>query len=216
MVIELLAEQKPGQKPLADYLHPSADVTCEEPEERVVFSGISWDAYLALDRELGDDRPGARLYYLDGELEIISTSKKHEILKAWIGGFVEDFCFEKAIAIFPTGQATMRIVEQVGAEPDHSWSFSDEKEFRDLVLEIALTSGGIPKLGVYQRFAIPQIWFWRRGKVEAWKRRADHSGYDAASESAVLPGFDFTLCARCMAMMPKWNEARRASREALR
>lgn len=55
-----------------------------EPEQRVVYSGISWKSYLQFDQKLGDDRPGPRLYFLDGELEITSTSEEHERIKKWL------------------------------------------------------------------------------------------------------------------------------------
>src|SRR5579862_3236615 len=63
---------------------PLADGT--EPEQRIIYCPISWDRYLAFDKKLGDDRPGPRLYYLDSELEIMTTSNEHERVKRWIGG----------------------------------------------------------------------------------------------------------------------------------
>ena len=57
-------------------------------------------------------------------------------------------------------------LKQAGAEPDKSWCIGQEKEFPDLVLEIALTSGGINKLEIYRRFKVPEVWFWRRNKLE--------------------------------------------------
>ena len=124
----------------------------------MVIVGIGWDGYLELDRELGNDRPGPRFYYLDGDLEIMSTSKEHERIKKWLGGCVEDFLLSEGIPSIPNGQATMRLVESTGAEPDESWCLREEKEFPDIVLEIALTSGGLPKLEIYRRFAIPEVW----------------------------------------------------------
>jgi Uma2 family endonuclease len=46
---------------------------------------LSWRRYLDLDKALGDDRPGPRFYYLDGDLEIMTTSKEHERIKTRIG-----------------------------------------------------------------------------------------------------------------------------------
>ncbi len=216
MVIELLSEKRPGKQTIASYLRPRRDRDGAEPEERVVFCGVSWDDYLAVDEVLGHDCPGPRLYYLDEELEIMTTSLKHEKLKTWIGVFVADFVFERDIAAFPTGETTMRIMGKAGAEPDESWCIGEEVEFPHIVLEVALTSGGIPKLELYRRFAIAEVWMWRKEKMEVWALRADRSAYDLVSESGVLPGFDFMLLARCLAMMPRWNAARRAFRDGLR
>src|SRR5439155_124153 len=76
-------------------------------EDRLVLSGIGWDRYLELDEALGHDRPDPRLYYLDGGIEIMSTSLKHEELKKWLAVLVGDYLYETGIETFPHGQATM-------------------------------------------------------------------------------------------------------------
>ena len=97
----------------------------------MVHYAISWNRYLAFDKNLGDDQPGPRLYFLDGELEIVTTSNEHERVKEWIGGFMEDYFLEAGTEIMPRGQATMRLaLKQAGAEPDKSWCIGGEKEFR--------------------------------------------------------------------------------------
>lgn len=63
-----------GEIALEALLHPEPLPCGAEPEQRVVICGISWERYLAFDKKLGDDRPGPRLYYLEGELEIMTTS----------------------------------------------------------------------------------------------------------------------------------------------
>src|SRR5689334_13125829 len=158
----------PGKELTLDQLlrpEPFADGT--EPEQRVVYSPVSWDRYLAFDKKLGDDRPGPRLYYLDGELEIMSTSDEHERIKKWLASHSEIYFEQIGVEIMPRGQATMRQeMKTAGAEPDESWCIGGEKKFPDLVLEIALTSGGIPKLEIYRRFKVPEVWFWRAGHLE--------------------------------------------------
>src|SRR5712672_1366070 len=73
-----------GESATVDLLHPEPLADGAEPEERVIVCGISWETYLAFDKALGDDRPGPRLYFLDGDLEIMSTSKEHERIKKWL------------------------------------------------------------------------------------------------------------------------------------
>ena len=199
------------------FVTPGPLANGHEPESRVVHSGISWENYLAFDKALGDDRPGPRFYYCDGELEIMSTSEEHERIKKWLACFLEDYLFEVGGEIFTRGQATMRLSQQAGAEPDESWCFSQEKEFPDLVLEIALTSGGIRKLELYRRFQVPEVWFWRRGKLEVFALSSDGADYDEmpAGGSRLLPGLDTGLLERCVAM-DSWQAARRAFRAGLR
>ncbi len=192
---------------------PHADGS--EPERRAVLCGISWERYLEIDQALGDDRPGPRLYYLDGDLEIMSTSEKHERLKTYLGDFMALYFDELDIEIFPRGQATMRLaLKKAGAEPDESWCLNEEKIFPDIVFEIALTSGGVAKLELYRRFGVPEVWFWRRGRLEIHVLRADGAGYDAAPASRLLPGLDIALLERCT-VIPSWREARLAFRAGL-
>ena len=187
-----------------------------EPESRLVLCGVSWERYLAFDKALGDNRPGPRFYYLDEELEIMGTSGEHERVKMWLTDFMGDYFLEMGVEIITRGQATMRsALEQAGAEPDVSWCIGAEREFPDLVLEIALTSGGIDKLELYRRFAVPEVWFWRRGKLEVYALAEDGSRYEAVvSGSRLLSGLDISLLERCVSI-PSWQEARRAFRAGL-
>ncbi|HYR57710.1 MAG TPA: Uma2 family endonuclease, partial [Chthoniobacteraceae bacterium] len=137
-----------------------------QPEERVILCGLGWQRHLALDAALGDDRPGPRFYYLDGDLEIMTTSNDHERIKKWIAGFMDMFFDETQTENIPRGQATMRdALKEAGAEPDESWCLREAKDFPDIVLEIALTRGGLNKLEIYRRFAVPEVWFWRRNRL---------------------------------------------------
>src|ERR1043166_8945698 len=121
MVAAVLTNEN-GEAKLDELLRPEPLALGAEPEQRVVFCGMSWARYLAFDKELGDDRPGPRLYYLDGELEIMTTSNEHERVKTWIGDLLAVYFEETGAEIFPRGQATMRVaLKEAGAEPDESW-----------------------------------------------------------------------------------------------
>ena len=214
MVASLLISHEENHA-LSELLRPEQMANGAEPEQRVILCGVSWPRYLALDQALGDDRPGPRFYYLDGELEIMSTSEEHERIKKWIAGFMDIYFEESETENIPRGQATMRLaLKQAGAEPDESWCILEEKKFPDLVLEIALTSGGVRKLELYQRFQVPEVWIWRQGKLEIHALRKDGSDYEEVRESRVLPRFDPALLMRCVAI-ESWLEARRTFRAGL-
>jgi Uma2 family endonuclease len=198
---------------LEELLKPDAEAGVE-PEQRIVCFGISWNRYLAIDKRLGDDRSVPRLYFLDGELEIMTTSNEHERIKKWIGDLLADYFFEMGTAIFPRGQATMRLaMQEAGAEPDESWCIGEEKNFPDLVLEIALTSGGVNKLEVYRRFKVPEVWFYRRNQIEIFAL-GNTGRYSKAQKSKLLRGLDISLLERCVAIR-SWQQARQAFRAAL-
>jgi hypothetical protein len=128
---------------IARYAQPPLLPGGYAPEQRLVFGGVGWAAHLALDEALGHDRPGPRFYYLDGNLEIMSTSDEHERIKECIGGCVDDYLIHHGVPHMQRGQATMQLVEESGAEPDKSWCLGTEKRVPDIVLEIALTSGNL-------------------------------------------------------------------------
>jgi Uma2 family endonuclease len=166
MVAPLLIGQEQAGV-VAELLQPEPLPDGFVPEQRLIICGISWERYLALDKALGDNRPGPRFYYVDGDLELMTTSNEHERIKEWIGGFVEIYFDAANIEIMPRGQATLRqAIKQAGAEPGKSWCIGGEKQWPDLVLEIALTSGGVNKLEIYRQFNVPEIWFWRGNKLE--------------------------------------------------
>ena len=214
MVASLLVGHEKN-RPFSKLLLPEPLADGAEPEERVILCGVSWQRYLALDKALGDDRPGPRFYYLDGDLEIMSTSEEHERIKKWIAGFMDIYFEEGEIENMPRGQATMHLaLKQAGAEPDESWCILADKKFPDLVLEIALTSGGVRKLELYRRFKVPEVWFWRRGKLEIHALLKDGSGYEPVRKSRILPRLDCALLVRCVAI-ESWLEARRAFRAGL-
>jgi Uma2 family endonuclease len=187
---------------------------CEEAgEDRLMFSGISWEGYLALDEALGHDRSSPRLYWLDGMVEIMSTSPKHEELKKWIADLLAQYFIAKLIRAYPRGQATMMKLKEAGAEPDESWTFDERKEVPDLVLEIALTSGGLPKLEIYERFGVPEVWFWRKGHLEVWT--LEQGGYTGPHDtSRQLPGLPLRTLAEC-AVVSDWMDAILRFREAV-
>lgn len=182
-------------------------------EDRLLLSGVAWESYLALDEALGHDRSSPRLYFLDEVVEIMSTAEKHEELKKWLATLLEQYFIARSIRAFPRGQATLKRLREAGAEPDESWSFQDRKEVPDLVLEVALTSGGLPKLEIYQRFSIPEVWFWRKDNLEIWVfEEGIYTGPLLASR--LLPDLPLDLLIRC-ATIPDWITAIDSFRKGL-
>lgn len=175
-------------------------------------SPVDWLSYLQVDRQRGAERSRPKLYYLDGSLEVMTTSRRHEVLRKFIDYLVLEFTTQAGIEIFPSGQTTLQRLGIAGAEPDESWSFGSEKETPDLVLEIALTSGGLPKLEIYRRLQVPEVWIWRAECLEVWTLDENAGKYlGPHSLSRALPGIDIPLVSRC-ASLPTWSEALRTFR----
>ena len=208
-----LEAQAGRMRDAVESLHPDVLVDGHEPEARATYFGLSWERYLELDKALGDNRPGPLFCYLDGALEIMTTSGEHERVKRWIGGLVDLYLDEAEIDFITRGQATMRLALQgAGAEPDESWCIGVEKEFPDLVFEVALSSGGLSKLELYRRFAVPEVWFWRKGSLEVHALWPDGSGYERVEKgSRLLTGLNIPLLEQCVKMTDV-----RAARKAFR
>ncbi|MCZ7638251.1 MAG: Uma2 family endonuclease [Verrucomicrobia bacterium] len=103
MVASLLLGPAPSPE-FAELLRPERLPDGTDPEERFILCGVSWQRYLDLDKALGDDRSGPRFYYLDGDLELMTTSNEHERIKKWIAGLLEIYLDETGRDVVPGGR----------------------------------------------------------------------------------------------------------------
>lgn len=185
----------------------------DDPEERQIISGVSWAGYEALLRDLGDSLH-YRVTYLDGILELMSPSRRHESNKSVIGSLLEDYLKEKRIRYFPLGSTTFRKQAlRGGAEPDESYCIGTEKEFPDLAIEVVISSGGVDKLEIYKRLGVTEVWFFRDDKFEVYSLLG--SGYEHLEQSELLPDLDLVLLAQYVTL-PDPLDAALAFREKIR
>jgi Uma2 family endonuclease len=176
-------------KDLAEELSLQAD----DPEERFISSGVSWEQYEALLEKLGDS-PWYRVTYLEGVLEIMAPSRKHEAKKDNIARLLGVYFEETRTRFYGLGSTTFREGMKVrGVEPDTCFCIGSEKEFPDLAVEVVETSGGINKLEVYKGLGVPEVWFWKKGQFEVYCLRDED--YEEVSTSELLPNFDLNLLA---------------------
>ena len=137
----------------------------EDPEERFITNGVSWQQYEELLLNLGDC-PRYRVTYLEGTLEIMSPSRSHEFYKKNIGRLLEAYLEETRTPFWGLGSTTFRKQDKKGGtEPDECYCINTEKELPDLAIEIVLTSGGVDKLKVYQKLGVKEVWFWQKRAV---------------------------------------------------
>lgn len=165
-----------------------------DPEERRIISGVSWEQYEAVLSELGD-RPLFRVTYLDGVIEFLASSRRHERNKSTIGSLLEAYFQETRTEYFPLGSTTFRKEEkQAGSEPDESDCVRTEKEFPDLAIEVVVSSGGVEKLEVYQRLGVGEVWFFKKNNQFDIYRLKGNS-YEKIETSQLLPDLDLTMLA---------------------
>ena len=177
----------------------------DDPEERRSISNVSWAQYEALLADL-EDTSHYRVSYLEGVLEIVSPSRRHESGKTRIGDLLLIYFVETDTEYFPTGSTTFRKQErQAGTEPDESYCIGSDKEFPDLAIEVIVTSGGINRLELYRRLGVREVWFWQNNQFSMYHLReevpvqfAQSFGYEAISHSEILPDLDMNLLAACV------------------
>ena len=167
-------------------------------DEPILIDELSWREFKVVEQLLS--RPGVRLSFLDGVLEIRRRpGRKHETAKQRISTLVDLYLEYAGIDFTPTGSVTLESeTGRVKREADLSYELGPNREFPDLAVEVVVTSGGINKLKAYKRLQIPEVWFWENGALRMYSLGAD--GYAEVDRSFVLPDLDIVLLVRCINM----------------
>lgn len=173
---------------------PTAD---PQDEQRIVLYGVPWEAYVSFRDAL--DRPGIRMTYLEGTLEIMSPSGTHEVSKSQIGRLLELFCLERGIPLYAYGSTTLRKKKkQRGLEADESYRRGEDGRVPHIALEVVVTRGAIDKLDVYRGLGVREVWVYEKGAFTVFVLHGD--AYSPAERSEVLPEIDLLVLARHVAM----------------
>jgi Uma2 family endonuclease len=89
----------------------------DDPEERFTRSEINWQQYEAAIAKL-ENNSHYRVTYLDGVLEIVSPSLKHEKLKKRLATLVEFYLLKKRIKHTPMGVLLLKSdLKELGLNP---------------------------------------------------------------------------------------------------
>lgn len=167
-------------------------------DESVVLYGAPWSLYERL-LELRGESSYPRLTYLDGELELMSPSQSHDLVKKCLAWLLERWAEERGIRVTGVGSWTLRKKKKKGGlEPDECYriegDLDDPERFPDLAIEVVVSSWKVDKLEVYRRLKIPEVWVWRDGEIFVYALGA--KGYAQIADSQVLPGIDLVLLER--------------------
>ncbi len=195
---------------------PSVSSPPEEGEHRVLLNGVDWRTYCAI-RELIDS-PGVRMAFFEGVLEIMTPSRRHEGYKKQMARLLEVYALERDIPLYAYGSTTFRNApRETGLEPDECYVVGrDMDEYPELAIEVALTSGGLPKLSLYEGLHVREVWFWANEGLQLYGLTP--TGYEPIDRSRVFPEIDLELFARFVrhedqhAAVKSYREALRAAR----
>jgi Uma2 family endonuclease len=176
----------------------------EVPDRRVVFRGVDWGFY----ERLVDSIPassGIHVDYDGRDLEVISTSRWHELAKKMLGRVAETTAEELDIPYRPAGQTTwLRPEIARGLESDECYYFLPEKlaadsvalERRsrdiadypnpDLAVEVDISRPQIDRAGIYAALRVAEIWRLDGDEVII-ERLTPQGTYEAVESSGFLP-----------------------------
>ncbi|HEY5926219.1 MAG TPA: Uma2 family endonuclease [Kofleriaceae bacterium] len=184
-------------------------------DQVVVLHGVTWPHYVALSDARGESsRP--LFAYLDGDLEIVTTSRGHEFIKTLLARLVETYAEEMNLRLNGLGETTWRNkARRAGLEADECYTVRKKRKVPDLAIEVVLTSGGVDKLEIYRRLGVREVWFWINARVYVYRLNGK---YKEVQASVALPGIDLDALARIIAVADEdeQTEAVRAYRKSLR
>jgi Uma2 family endonuclease len=138
---------------------------------RLLLRGVSWPEYTGFLRAFAE-RPGHRLTYDRGVLEIMSPSFAHELHAALLGRFVLVLVEELGLPVLSGGSVTLRRRRmRRGLEPDRCWWLAHAPQLQhrrvldlrtdpppDLAVEVDVTHSSLNRLAIYARLGVPEVW----------------------------------------------------------
>jgi Uma2 family endonuclease len=154
------------------------------PANQVMLLHGDWEMYRELDAQLSGN--GVSVTYFQGVIEIMSTSPLHELIKSNIGRLIDAYCLHRGIVFSARGAPTHKKKDDRGGEPDESYVFERRRTLPQLVIEIAITSGGLDKLAFWAGWPIEEVWIWKRGRIHY--HRWQDTKYVEQKESTLVPG----------------------------
>jgi Uma2 family endonuclease len=165
-----------------------ASAPLREATQPNLITGIAWEKFEAIESVFADVA-GLRLAYLDGVVEFMPISDEHEELKSTLGRLLEAYLRAKGIRYYVRGGPSLGGKgEAARRQPDESYNIGTKKDRADIAIEVVLSSGGIDKLECYQRFAIPEVWFWQDGSLRLYALKEGH--FQQIFVSQFLPELD--------------------------
>jgi Uma2 family endonuclease len=134
-------------------------------------SAVSWRTYTQLLRVFAE-RPGVRLTYDRGELEIMSPLLEHDDDGRFLGDLVFVLTEELGLPLKRGGSTTLRRrAGRRGLEADECFWIANAPRMAgrrrlnlrtdpppDLAVEVDVTRSSLDRMGIYARLGVPEVW----------------------------------------------------------
>ncbi len=186
--------------------------------------GMSWDSYLALLQELGDNR-STRLAYEDGILEIRMPGQPHEAINRVLATIALTLAEAFGLEFNDLGSFTLNHPDlSKGVEPDSCFYIQNAQPGQglgepiaselppDLALEVDIANRSDSKLSIYLAMGVPEIWLYRHrgssaGRVQIKHLHSNSQNPDSREYRDALTSLAFpTVTAD---LLNQWLELRR-------
>jgi Uma2 family endonuclease len=147
-----------------------ATITVARNQRFVLFSE-PWKTYVGL-RRVFQDRPGIRITYDRGFLELVTLTHEHEHFAFLLARLVVAWTEERSLPLKGGGSTTFRRRDLArGLEPDECYWIAHETAVRnvnridlrrdpppDLVIEVEVTRSSARRMPIYAALNFPEVW----------------------------------------------------------
>jgi Uma2 family endonuclease len=193
----------------------SMSAASQQPEQRVLLSGITWSTFESLLAETKNH--GTRFTYDRGYLEMMSPSREHERFKGLLGRMIETMTVELGIPISSAGSTTLKAEwEERGLEADESYYIASEPRVRgrdkidlrtdpppDLAIEVDISSSSLDQLSIYAVLGVPEVWFYDGETLKVYGLQPE----GAYAQQSRSPAFPFPPLDEVERFLARRNEA---------
>src|SRR5262245_15529 len=170
------------------------------PGQQVYATGIPWAVYLKLAAFRDERRPGVKITFNRGEIELMSPKIQHEQPHFRLGLIVVIVAAELGLQLRNAGATTFRREQaEQGLEADESFYIAHTRDVLgvrdidltihpppDLVIEVDLTSSSVSKEAIYAPMGVPELWRLDDDEVTIRQLRPDGT-YQSTPRSVAIP-----------------------------
>jgi Uma2 family endonuclease len=182
-----------------------------------VYMRVDWAGFESLLALRGEARR-PRMAYLDGVVELMTTTWYHERIKGVLSQLVAIYLDELGIEFGMYGEWTLKDpAAEAGVEGDQCFQLGpDQRPTRwpDLAIEVVWTHGDMNKLEIYRRLGVREVWVWEDDAIVAYAL-AD-SRYIGSKTSSLVPNADLNLLCEIIKDSRSTSEAMKRLKAALK
>ena len=183
------------------------------PGSAIRIDGVTWESYIALLQELGDNRL-TRVAYEAGVLEIRMPGQPHESANRVLATIALTLAEEFGCEFNDLGSMTLNHPDlNKGVEPDSCFYIQNAQAGQglgetisndlppDLALEVDIANRSDSKLQIYQAMAVPEVWLYQRDRIKI--KHLQNGVYIDALTSRAFPAVSAE-------QLDQWLEVRRS------